>query len=257
MLAHDDTGDGPPLVLVHGLAASRWIWSMTSPLLREWRRIAVDVPGFGATPAAGEGFALDEVADHLWEYLPVQEPVTLVGHSMGGSVALAAAALAPERVARLVLVAPTGLQPMPPTAARVAAALGDGAVRLRRSGLRGASSPLGRRLLLAASTAPGDLLREETVRQLVLASEGATRVREALTTVLEIDQREQLRQLPVPVGLLWGSDDRVISRSVLATAQELRPEAPLELVPRAGHLPMVERPATFAAMLRQVLARLG
>lgn len=257
MLAYDDTGDGPPLVLTHGLAASRWIWSISSQLLPEWRRITIDVPGFGASPAAGEGFDLAEVGARIWDGLPTDEPVMLVGHSMGGSVALAAAALAPERVAGLVLIAPTGLQPMPPAAARVAGVVGNGAVRLRRAGLRGAGSPLGRRLLLAASTAPGDLLREDTVRQMVLASEHATRVRQALTTVLHTDQREQLAEVPVPVGFLWGAEDRVIPRTVLQAALELRPDAPFELVPRAGHLPMIERPATFAAMLRQLLARMA
>ena len=257
MLSFDDTGDGEPLVLIHGLAASRAIWRHVVPSL-PGRRIAVDVPGFGRSPAVGPGFELDRVAQAIWDGLPVEGRVSLVGHSMGGALAITAAALAPERVARLVLCAPAGLRPVPARASVPLGAAGALTFALRRRSVSLASTPLGRRMLLGASTAAGDAVGEADVRGMVLASDGATRVGAALQAVTAADLRGTLAELPVPVGFLWGAHDRVISSSVVvAAARAARPDAPLEFVPRAGHVPMMERPAAFSAMLRQLLAKLG
>src|ERR1700754_2204443 len=78
VLAHEATGEGEPLVLIHGLATTRVIWSRVLPLLGRSRRlIAIDVPGFGESPACGEGFELEAVADCIGDglrELGVSEP---------------------------------------------------------------------------------------------------------------------------------------------------------------------------------------
>ena len=66
MLAIREEGAGDPLVLVHGAGTSGAIWHRATPRLAARRRvIAPDLPGYGGSPAAGPGFALEEVADHL------------------------------------------------------------------------------------------------------------------------------------------------------------------------------------------------
>src|ERR1700751_3332533 len=86
LLAYDDTGDGTPLVLVHGLATTRIIWRRVVPLLADERRVlAVDVPGFGESPPIGPGFVLADVADAIDDALHdkgVNERYDLAGHSM-------------------------------------------------------------------------------------------------------------------------------------------------------------------------------
>lgn len=255
MLFLDDTGDGEPLVLIHGLAASRAIWRHVVPTL-PGRRIAIDVPGFGESPAVGPGFSLDDVAGAIWAGLPTDESVTLVGHSMGGAIVIAAAALVPERVSRVVLCAPAGLRPVPARASLPLGAAGELAFALRRSVVDIASTPLGRRMLLGASTAAGDGVGEDDVRRMVLASDGATRVGAALQTVSAADLRPALKALPVPVGFLWGAHDRVIPGAAVDAARLARPEAPVAFVPKTGHVPMIERPAAFSAVLRQLLTQL-
>lgn len=255
MLSYDDTGDGEPLVLIHGLAASRAIWHHVAPSL-PGRVIALDVPGFGQSEAVGAGFDLEDVSRAIWDGLPTDEPVTLVGHSMGGAIAIAAAGRRPERVARLVLCAPAGLRPIPPGASAALGAAGELSFALRRRVVDIAATPLGRRMLLGASTAAGDAVGEEDVRRMVLASDGATRIGAALQAVTAVDLRDDLAALPIPVGFLWGAHDRVIPPAAVEAAREARPEAPLEFVPGTGHVPMIERPAAFSAVLRQLLASL-
>ncbi len=66
----DVNGDGPPLVLVHGVATSRSIWRHVVPGLAERHLVATpDMPGFGGSPPIGRGFVLEEVADTLTDAL--------------------------------------------------------------------------------------------------------------------------------------------------------------------------------------------
>ena len=108
MVAIETLGEGPPLVLVHGVGTCRVVWRRVMPLLATDRLVAApDLPGFGASPAAGPGFDLDRVADVLAEALAaeVPAPFDLLGNSLGGAVALTLAARHPQLVRRLVLAA--------------------------------------------------------------------------------------------------------------------------------------------------------
>jgi pimeloyl-[acyl-carrier protein] methyl ester esterase len=244
----DDRGTGPPLVLLHGLATTRVIWRHVLPLLSEARRvIALDVPGFGDAPPAGDGFELDVVADAIAGSLPAR--FDLVGHSMGGAVALTLAARHAERVRRLVLVAPAGLRAFPPIVGAVAGALSDPLNALPLADLA-----WGRRVLLGVGTLDAAALAPSEVRMLVGASRGATRVGEALATVATTDLRPLLRALPLPVGAVWGDHDHVVPSAGVDVFRECRPEAPVEVVEDAGHIPMIERPQAFADALTRVLA---
>src|SRR5258707_11221248 len=95
-LAFEARGDGPPIVLRHGLATTRMIWRRGTPELARRRRvIAVDVPGCGESPPVGPGFELGAVASRIvggLERAGVTGPFDLVGHSMGGALALTIAA---------------------------------------------------------------------------------------------------------------------------------------------------------------------
>jgi pimeloyl-ACP methyl ester carboxylesterase len=260
-VALDDRGSGPPLVLVHGLATTRVIWRHVLPLLSDGRRvITLDVPGFGESPPAGEGFVLDRVAKRIADGLQragVSEPFDLVGHSMGGAVALSLAARDPSAIRRLVLVAPAGLRPMPAAAARALGTFAKHAVPLRRRGAPLADFGLGRRLLMIPGTADPASIPPADVRALLAASRGATRISEALATVASADVRPLLAQLPVHLGAVWGVHDRVVPSGGMHTLKQLRPEAPTATVPDAGHIPMIERPDDFAKALEDVLAQLS
>jgi pimeloyl-ACP methyl ester carboxylesterase len=260
-LALDDRGDGPPLVLLHGLATTRLIWRRVVPLLGEERRmLAVDVPGFGESPPAGPGFDLDSVAARIDDGLlsaGVTDGYDLVGHSMGGALAVALAALRPGRVRRLVLCAPAGLRATPGWAARGFAPLAEQAIRLRRAAAPLADPPWGRRLLLGWGVIDATAIAPSEARAMVGASRGATRIAPALAQVASADLSSVLAELPVPVGAVWGDGDRVISPARADVLRSVRPEAPVELVSGAGHIAMMERPEAFACALECVLERLS
>jgi pimeloyl-ACP methyl ester carboxylesterase len=253
----DVSGSGEPLVLIHGLATTRSIWRHAAPLLAATRQVVtLDVPGFGASRPVGRGFDLEVVAARVAEDLRaggVPEPFDLVGHSMGAAVALMLAARQPDAVRSLVLVSPAGLRPIPFVAA---AALGLAAelyipVRRRAAPLAGWS--WGRRLLMAGGVGDGAALEPAVVRQLVGASVGARRIGPALSAVASADLRELLAGLPMPVGAVWGHDDRVIPPGGAQTVRRLRPGAVCEVVDGAGHISMVEQPDAFVEALERVL----
>jgi pimeloyl-ACP methyl ester carboxylesterase len=257
----DDRGSGPPLVLIHGLATTRVIWRHVLPRLSDGRRvITLDVPGFGESPPAGEGFELDEVAKHIagaLERVGLAKPFDLVGHSMGGAVALTLAALDPTAIRRLVLVAPAGLRPMPSAAARAFGVFAARAIPVRRLGAPLADFGFGRRLLMTPGTADPASIPPADVRAMLAASRGATRISEALATVASADVRPLLAKLPVHVGAVWGARDRIVPPGGIHTLEKLRPEAPTATVPNAGHILMVERPHEFAEALEDVLGRMS
>lgn len=256
-LTVDVAGRGDPLVLVHGLATTRSIWRHVAPRLARSRRVVVlDVPGFGASQPVGLGFDLDAVADRVHAGLSaagVAQPFDLVGHSMGAAVALTLAARHRGAVRSLVLVSPAGLRPMPFV---LAAALGIAAevyIPARRIASPLADWSWGRRLLMTGGVVDGAVLTPVEVRLLVGASRGARRIGAALTAVASADLRGLLRDLPLPVGAVWGTADRVVPPGGLDTVRALRPDAACEAVDGAGHISMVEHPDAFVAALERVL----
>ena len=258
-LGRDDhgDGDGTPLVLLHGVATSRRIWRhVTGPLSAGRRVIALDVPGFGASSPAGPGFELDAVADRIAGELG-PGAFDLVGHSLGGAVAVATAARHPEAVRRLVLVSPAGLAPR---AVGVAAALGtaaDLATRARRAlGHRWVDVPAARWAMFATTVADPGRLRPDDARLLLEASDGARRVAAGVRQALAADLRDDFARAPAPVGLIWGAADRIVPYAGLAALRLLRPDAAVETMPRTGHVPQIEHPGAFAAALEHVLAAL-
>ena len=114
MIAIDESGQGPPLVLLHGVGASRAVWRLVTPALAEDRHvIAPDLPGFGESAPAANGFDLDTAAAALADPLAERAggPFDLLGNSLGGAVAFRLAIARPDLVRRLVLSAPAGFAP--------------------------------------------------------------------------------------------------------------------------------------------------
>lgn len=107
------TGTGAPLLLLHGLAASHFDWEAIGPELVSagYQIIAPDLPGHGDSykPARREMYHIENVFDTFAEWvdsLEISDPLTIIGHSLGGYLSLEFALRQPERVRALVLLAP-------------------------------------------------------------------------------------------------------------------------------------------------------
>lgn len=260
-LALDDGGAGESLVLLHGLATTNRIWRHVVPALRRTRRVvAVDVPGFGGSPPVGPAFDLAAVAGRLVDGLAaagVPAPYDLVGHSLGGGLALSIAAARPADVRRLVLVAPAGLsRPLPGGLARLLGIGANGALAARRSLVPLADFGWGRRVLLAFAAADGAALAPTEARLLVGASAGALRTRTALAQIVGADLRPLLASATMPLGVIWGAADRTISPRGIDAIREWRPDTVVCSIDGAGHIVMVERPRDFVRALEDLLVAL-
>ena len=260
LLAVEESGRGQALVLIHGLATTRQIWSLVIPRLARTRHVVtLDVPGFGESAPVGPGFELEAVAERIARGLAargVRAPFDLVGHSLGGSIALTLAASRPRSVRRLILVAPAGLTEVPWPASLVLAASADPFLAARRR--LGPLTDLrwGRRLLLGLAAADGARISPTQARLMIDASASAQRTATALASITAGDLIPLLRRTPAPLGVIWGAQDRTIPARTLARVRAARPDARVTTIERTGHVPMVERPRAFVAALESLLAAL-
>jgi 3-oxoadipate enol-lactonase len=253
LLAVDDVGRGDPLILLHGIATDRHIWDLVVPALATDRRVVtLDLPGFGGSAPVGEDFDLERVAERIVHGLTgrgIHGPLDLVGHSLGGGIAITLAANHPRLVRRLVLVAPAGLRPFPATVSNVLAAAADAVLAARRGAVSLTEVWWGRKLLLSLTAADGAELPPTLARQLVEASATAQRTPAALATITSADLRPSLAQLRMPLGVIWGEVDRTVPIRALDELLTARPDARVARIANAGHVPMVECPERFVAAL--------
>jgi pimeloyl-ACP methyl ester carboxylesterase len=251
-LPYDESGaGGTPVVLLHAGVADRSMWSELLPHLAGGghRAIAMDLPGFGEA-ALGRGSAYFEVLETM-DALGLDRSV-LVGNSYGGGVALRVAAVAPERVAGLMLVSapPIRLEPSP----ALEAAWEAEEAALERADIDGAVEAVVRAWVLPDA---GEALRERVARMQRRAFElqlGADETEDP--DPLEADAT-LLGQVDVPVLIAAGERDMadfLDAREPLAT---LFPRAETLTIRGAGHLAPLERPEAFGRILLDYLARLA
>jgi len=220
--------------------------------------LAPDVPGFGDSPPVGSGFVLEQVADALAGALERRAArLDLLGHSLGGAIAVVLAERHPALVRRLVLSAPAGFAPRP---ALLSEALGLGALAFlparRTLGRALRHNAPARRLLLFGTVADGARLSPDDALGLFEASRHAHRLRPAIAAAARAELAERLAGLRVPVGLLWGRADRVIPFGVSERVRAALGDPPFETLDGVGHVPQVECPDRFVEALERLLDRL-
>ncbi len=237
---------GVPALFLHGFAGDRLTWQFNlSPLASARRVLAVDLPGHGgSTLDVGEG-RIGDFAPWLLRFLNALEVprVHLVGHSMGGYVALELARRAPERVASLSLIASAGIGPDFDLAflRRVIAlsSAEEGAACAAR--LFAQPSFLTSRIGEVLHAQAADPARCAALERIVENS--FTHAAERWTPV-------DWTAFRTPVQLLWGREDRIIP---LPPRDRLPPTAPLHLFDKTGHLPHSEAAGPVTAHLRDFL----
>ncbi len=262
----------PLLVLVHGLASSHAGWgSLAAQLTADHRVLAVDLPGHGRSPAAGRSTAVLDSSDVLARIVEqLDEPVTLVGHSMGAAASLLAAASLPDRVERMILLAP----PMPQRAVTISAAVlphvamclwpwaGRQALRRRLSRAGTVEHVMNGLRRTCGSLEQAARLAPALAAELELALEAgedpsATFIEAARSVGLLVTHGETYRDAIAgagcPVLVLHGELDRVLPAGAAATAETLRPDWDTRVLTDVGHSPHMEEPAYVAGLMSRFL----
>jgi pimeloyl-ACP methyl ester carboxylesterase len=265
-LAYVELGeDGPPVLLVHGLGGNWTAWLETLPALaRDHRVIAVDLPGFGASPPGSDGISIPGYARTLERFLDHLglDDVVLMGSSLGGWVSAELTLRSPGRVRGLVLIDAAGI--VPTRAERFKA------VSMMRGAELGA--PLAPRFRAAIASRPG--LRKLALKYTVADPTrlAADLVYMALPTAPDpgfgpafVAARrswsdawcDQLTEIDCPTLIVWGEEDALLPlRHGREWARRIR-GSELQVIPGAGHLPMLERPVLVNPILRRFVGRLG
>jgi pimeloyl-ACP methyl ester carboxylesterase len=255
-----EIGEGEPIVFVHGLSGCWQNWLENLPHFGRGRRaIALDLPGFGASPMPSWEIdmpAYGRLLHDFCEKLGV-EGATLVGNSMGGLIATEAVTAAPGHFERLVLVSAAGIINTwnPEERALITAWFWKTfdrrfARRARMIVLR----PHARTFVFGPfvrypARLRADLLLEQ-IENGLSRSEGFG---DALQAALRHDLRERLGEIEMPTMLIWGQSDRVIPMAAALSYHRRIPHSRLEIFERTGHVPQLERPARFNAVLDDFL----
>jgi pimeloyl-ACP methyl ester carboxylesterase len=268
-IRYHETGDAsaPPVVLLHGIGRSLEDWSAQHPLLGETHRvISIDMPGFGLSQRLPQNTTLASLADGVWATLDAlgeTRPAHLMGNSLGGAVSMRMLVDDPARVTTLTLVNSAGFGKEVTLALRMLAVPGLGRPLLRRIDAR--TAPRVERTLFAekAMVTPERVAMAIKVARQPDFAAVYLEIARALGGLRGIAPHWRTDLLPRVAGhgkptlLVWGERDRILPSTHLAAARQAFPSAQWHLFPRTGHMPQIERPEDFAALVRPLLARVA
>ncbi|WP_445259181.1 alpha/beta fold hydrolase [Nocardioides aurantiacus] len=264
-LSYVDSGSGPVVLFIHGILGSQRQWEHLVDVLDDDHRVVLpDLFGHGdsAKPLgdyslSAHAAAMRDLLDHLGI-----ERVTLVGHSLGGGIAMQFFYLFPERVERLVLVSSGGLgrevnlvlrAATLPGAAQVLGVVASAPVLSRVEALGRGAQRVGWKpgADISAIWRGFSTLGDRESRAAFLSTTRAV-IDLGGQSISAHDHLEGA--LPVPTLIVWGTRDHMIPAAHAVAAQEAVPECRVELFEGAGHFPHLDDPDRFARVLREFIA---
>lgn len=256
-LNYEIGGQGAAVLCLHGWASSLRMWQRTGRrLAADYRVVSLDLPGFGASsrPPADFDFRAPSYAAIVSAFLEraAPAPVVILGHSMGGLIALQMALTYPHLVSGLILSNPVVTGNVGPgLGAFLRSRLGQHVLHLsQRSRLL---ARIGQQTFFAdARFFRGAALRRNVVDMARAAPEA---VAGCLRAVLSTDLSAELPGITVPTLVITGAHDMTVPVTDARLAAQRIPGAHLAIVPRASHLPMDEQPVLFDRLVEGYLAR--
>lgn len=255
-LAYTRTGTpgAPPLVLLHGIGHRRQAWDpIIEPLARDYDVFAVDLSGFGESPALAGGLAytMDQTCEHLtgqFEKWGIAKP-HIAGNSLGGAIGLELGARG--RVASVTALSPAGFfGPWGKLWAFVMLiVLRVFASTTPKPVLRAlTNTPAGRQLIGLSLYSHPERHTAESMFGDTLGLKYATAFYRTLKAAPFYRFASQVR---IPVTIAWGTKDRLLPYRQAAVAQTRLPTARHEPLPGAGHVPMADDPELVVRLIGQ------
>jgi 3-oxoadipate enol-lactonase len=254
LLAHDERGSGPAIVLVHGHPFSRRMWrGQLDSLSDEFRVVAPDLPGYGESPTRGETVTPGILADTVVELMDAVDVhrATVVGLSLGGLVAMELGLRYPDRVAGVVLTATTAA-PLTPEEAAMRRAT---AAQLERHGMLDHALEMAGRLFGAAARRDPALVLGILETMLTTSPAGAAAALRGRAERPPYDRL--LGKLAVPALVLAGDEDSYSTAEITAQLVASLPDPEVRILQGIGHLPNLEAPEAFDDAVRAFAASTG
>jgi pimeloyl-ACP methyl ester carboxylesterase len=254
-------GQGPPLVLLHGLGGLASNWRLVAPGLTAERRVVIpELPGHGASGRLEAGGSLDPFADAVLAVVEAEDalPAPWVGHSLGGLIALRAAVRRPEAVTGIVLAAAAGISSATRLGEATVTVLGiaQPGRLLGRHRARLSRSRVGRTLVFGGWGVADPVGLDPEMAEAFLS--GPPQHIDTLTAgkaLVASDTRSDLDRVACPCLCLWGAQDNWVPlQDGMEYARRLR--APLRVIADCGHLSIGERPDIVTRAVREFLATL-
>ena len=263
-LAYDVTGEGPLVVLAHGIGDSRHAYRFVVPALVEagYRVANVDIRGCGESSLGWDGYSRTDIAGDLVALVRHLGggPAVIVGHSISGGAATIAAATAPELVAGIVELAPfTRAQSYPLGALVKVKRYRSGVLHLTRTLMTGSLASWKKYLDLAYPTKPADWDAEVARIDRQLSDPGRMKAMQAMFKSKPTDAGEQLANVRCPVLVIEGSADPDWA-DPRAEGQRIVDDLPaglgeLTVLDGVGHYPHAQVPDEVMALTLPFLAK--
>lgn len=241
----------PELVLLHGWGLSSAVWQpLLSELEARYRLTLIDLPGMGSAPAL-EQTNIDTMVDALLAQAPPR--AIWLGWSLGGTLAMAVAAQAPQRVAGLLLVAATPCFVQREDWSQAMAANTFAAFRAALA--QDSSKTLNRFATLQTRGSTAARTELGLLKRVIAESRAATGGLIATLDLLAQDLRPRMKRLSLPMMLILGVQDQLVPVAMAEALRTLNPGLELKRYERAAHLPFLTEPERFLADLGQLAAR--
>lgn len=235
-----EAGQGPVLILIHGLGSSASVWRDDIDLLAaSYRVIALDLPGYGKSDRPKADYSVEYQAGAVKEFIEALgvDKVTLAGNSLGGWIAALVALDSPDKVSRLVLVDSAGLRR---EAARTDVPLNP-ATREEEKALLLA-------LFADKAKVTESLLNEQWDYRKDVRSTVQATIESFKTKAPFLDSR--LRDIKVPTLIIWGKQDLLVPLDIADRFARGIRGSKLIVIDNAGHLPQVEQPKAFTRAVK-------
>jgi pimeloyl-ACP methyl ester carboxylesterase len=247
---YESYGRGRPVLLLHGWLGSWALWRQTIEFLgREFRTYALDFFGFGESFDRGANFSVENFVGSVDQFMDrlgiVKAP--LIGHSMGGTVSLAAATRFPEKVVKTCVIG----SPIQGNSLNLL---------LKFSGYQGFARiiwafPSLLRLFMRGyayfiakdGRALGKMMMED------IDKISADSFFQSIGTLRETDLRPQINGLQMPLLGIYGKHDRIVSPKQNEVLKKYAPHSQIAWFERSGHFPMMDEPERFHETVRDFL----
>ncbi len=265
-LRYRKTGSGDPVLLLHGIGQSLEDWSEQHDRLSARHTVySLDLPGFAYSERVPGPTTLAKLAGILPAFLDavgIHEPLPVRGNSLGGAVAMKLAADHPDRVSALVLANSAGFGKEVALVLRLLAIGPLAAVLLRPD--EKASRRTVQSLFYDKTLVTQDriglafaLSRRATHRQTLLDVARDLGTVSGVRAEWRRDLIGALATAEIPTLVLWGDHDHILPFSHLEAAAAALPRAESHAFPKTGHMPQIERPDEFAAVVESFLSRVS